>query len=237
MPDAEQIHHHFTQIQTTAAQQITLIGQIGKALRKNDYPALACRLWESHQALSIALASTSHMARAAIEAAEATPPQAPATAAATDDDARRKYECCKQTGLGEVWPVKRQDMRHGPTIAERMKQDLSIYPGAPSVNCLIEAGWTPEQISAHSPFGWTVNTPKSYALLENVRAGDSLIADGGFQCLALGEVALVKSDEHGLYVNCGDGHHYLDGQADEHGRLIGLTPFVTSPENTAPAEA
>jgi len=47
--------------------------------------------------------------------------------------------------------------------------------------------------------------------------GAELIADGGFTCLADGDVCKVRKDEHGLYVACAEGKHYLDGQLDEDG--------------------
>lgn len=61
--------------------------------------------------------------------------------------------------------------------------------------------------------------------------GAELIADGGFTCLADGEVCRVRKDDHGLYVPCAGSHegedygkpatadrtekHYLDGQLDD----------------------
>lgn len=57
-----------------------------------------------------------------------------------------------------------------------------------------------------------------------VREGDVLIADGGFTCIQTGSPLAVKADEDGLYFSCASGKHYLDGQEDENGDLIGLKP-------------
>lgn len=68
--------------------------------------------------------------------------------------------------------------------------------------------------------------------LADIKPGDVLIADGGFEphddsdtpCLAEGERLLVEADLQGeIYVRCRAGRHYLDGQHDEEtGELIGL---------------
>lgn len=54
-----------------------------------------------------------------------------------------------------------------------------------------------------------------------VSPGTVLIADGGFTCMRPG-AKIVRRGPHGLYVRCGCGRHYLDGQLDDDGRLIGL---------------
>ena len=44
---------------------------------------------------------------------------------------------------------------------------------------------------------------RSFALVKNVKAGDVLIADGGFTCLPEGLRCLVREDAGGnLYINC-----------------------------------
>lgn len=59
--------------------------------------------------------------------------------------------------------------------------------------------------------------------LDEVKEGDTIIADGGFTCMKAGP-RKVLSDEHGLFVECAEGKHYLDGQEDEEGAdLVGLT--------------
>lgn len=58
--------------------------------------------------------------------------------------------------------------------------------------------------------------------LNDLKAGDTIIADGGFTCMKAGE-KIVEADDAGLYVKCRSGHHYLDGQEAEDGELIGLS--------------
>lgn len=65
-----------------------------------------------------------------------------------------------------------------------------------------------------------------------VKAGDRLIADGGFPCIADGAVVTVEEDADGLFVRCsgpdddhdpnGRHHHYLVGQYGEDGFLVGM---------------
>ncbi len=59
--------------------------------------------------------------------------------------------------------------------------------------------------------------------MADLKAGDVLIADAGFSCIPEGEV-IVNGDEAGLYFECAEGRHRLDGQEDEPGGyLSGLT--------------
>jgi hypothetical protein len=59
--------------------------------------------------------------------------------------------------------------------------------------------------------------------LDQVKAGMTLIADNGFSCLKNGERYIVEGDADGeLYITCDAGHHYLEGQVDEDGELVGL---------------
>ena len=49
----------------------------------------------------------------------------------------------------------------------------------------------------------------------DVKVGDVLVPDGGFTCMREGTQRLVREDPHnGLYINCDDGKHFLDGQRD-----------------------
>lgn len=63
-------------------------------------------------------------------------------------------------------------------------------------------------------------------MCNEVKAGDRLIADGGFDCLTKGEECDVRSDKDGLYVACRQGQHYLDGQIGEGGVLVGFERAV-----------
>ena len=56
-----------------------------------------------------------------------------------------------------------------------------------------------------------------------VKAGNVLIADGGFTCLQEGQECLVRDYGKGLYVECSAGEHYLDGQlTDDEERYVGF---------------
>ena len=61
------------------------------------------------------------------------------------------------------------------------------------------------------------------ANLCTVSAGDILNVDAGFDCMA-GRVTVARGETGALYVPCACGRHYLDGQADSDGVLVGLTP-------------
>lgn len=78
---------------------------------------------------------------------------------------------------------------------------------------------------------------KAWAHRSGVRAGDKLRTDGGFTCLTEGEIRLVKmetgrlpgcsvqpppDDFSRLYIDCGEGRHYLEGQIGDDGELVGL---------------
>ena len=74
-----------------------------------------------------------------------------------------------------------------------------------------------------------------YARLKKVRAGDVLITDSGFTCMARNSAKTVYScrgRNGGLWIACRDGRHMLDGQLDERGRLIGLRWPKPPPSNT-----
>jgi hypothetical protein len=65
--------------------------------------------------------------------------------------------------------------------------------------------------STRPTYGQDLND-RSYARRFDVREGDWLEADGDFDCLVRGALRVVKKSEHGLYIECGEGRHYLDGQ-------------------------
>lgn len=69
--------------------------------------------------------------------------------------------------------------------------------------------------------------------LNEIKAGDTLKAGGGFTCIHPAATLVVHSDPntvqhpnaapgHGLYVDCAMGKHYLDGQAGDDGELVGF---------------
>ena len=81
---------------------------------------------------------------------------------------------------------------------------------------------------------------KPYALLSQTHPGDFLIADDGFisdrnqngievinfHCIRPNRKCEVKYHETGLYVTCGKGKHFLEGQLDfeDKDSLIGFYP-------------
>lgn len=69
---------------------------------------------------------------------------------------------------------------------------------------------------------------RAYAKLSAVKPGDHLQCDGGFTCLKDGAIRMVKRHVVGrdLYIDCADGGHTLDGQADDGEHLVGLYPVA-----------
>lgn len=77
----------------------------------------------------------------------------------------------------------------------------------------------------------------AWAKFDQVKAGDVLIADGGFTCITEGRACEVKVDDKGLFVDCAGSRftrppkdeakyrhqHYLDGQLDDGDLYIGFT--------------
>ncbi len=56
---------------------------------------------------------------------------------------------------------------------------------------------------------------RPFAKISDVKAGDKLKTDGGFTCMAEGEVKTIIADEAGrLFIECCDGRHALDGQEE-----------------------
>lgn len=61
--------------------------------------------------------------------------------------------------------------------------------------------------------------------LRDIKPGDRLVADAGFSCLRAGESYAVRSADNasGLFINCDHGRHYLDGQRNDAGEIVGLS--------------
>lgn len=68
--------------------------------------------------------------------------------------------------------------------------------------------------------------------LSDIGAGEMIAVDGGFTCMPAAANRLVLADDAGrLYVSCRGARnsgalserHYLDGQEDEAGELVGLS--------------
>ncbi len=58
--------------------------------------------------------------------------------------------------------------------------------------------------------------------LDDLKAGDTITLDGGFTCIPAGLV-VVEEDKDGKFFKCHEGKHYLDGQEDEAGHLVGIS--------------
>lgn len=61
---------------------------------------------------------------------------------------------------------------------------------------------------------------RAYAKLSELCVGSLVDVDKGFDCMRGRKV--VYKDKKGLYLLCSDGHHYLDGQLDDAGHLVGI---------------
>ncbi len=59
--------------------------------------------------------------------------------------------------------------------------------------------------------------------LIDLAVGDRIRGFEGFGCIPDTATRRVARDEHGLFVKCCEGRHYLDGQEDEDGNLVGIT--------------
>lgn len=76
-------------------------------------------------------------------------------------------------------------------------------------------------MSTHSTDG------KEYAKLSTLKPGDKVRTDGGFTCgMNNKELEVKKNSTGGLYVDCDEGMHGLDGQLSEedHDHLVGMWP-------------
>lgn len=59
--------------------------------------------------------------------------------------------------------------------------------------------------------------------LADVKPDDILITDGGFTCMKSGQHRVHRDQTGNLFIKCSYGNHYLDGQLDDDGTLVGLT--------------
>lgn len=66
--------------------------------------------------------------------------------------------------------------------------------------------------------------------IKEIKAGDIVEADAGFTCLSQGR-HLVQSSDSGLFISCSNGKHFIDGQVDDDGTVIGLK--LVSPSHEA----
>lgn len=61
--------------------------------------------------------------------------------------------------------------------------------------------------------------------LTDLKTGDRVIVDGGFDCMTQGIHPLqYDSREDAFFLHCVRGKHYLSGQEDNDGELVGISP-------------
>jgi len=62
--------------------------------------------------------------------------------------------------------------------------------------------------------------------LDELNLGQIVQVDDGFTCMPQGTKEVKASEDGTLFLECTDGRHYLDGQIDKDGDLIGITPVA-----------
>lgn len=71
--------------------------------------------------------------------------------------------------------------------------------------------------------------------LSDLKSGDTIVVDGGFPCMSDGPKTVHVTNNKDFYVICRDGRHFLSGQEDENGELIGISkPNHTTPKTSTP---
>lgn len=63
---------------------------------------------------------------------------------------------------------------------------------------------------------------RRYVRLDELKAGDVIETDDSFDCMARGQHKVEHFPDQGLYVRCLDDHHFLSGQDDGDGHLVGM---------------
>lgn len=61
-----------------------------------------------------------------------------------------------------------------------------------------------------------------YAKLDDLKPGYNVEVDGGFTCMDADVIKIVHSHENGLYIDCEEGRHFLNGQDDGDGYCVGI---------------
>lgn len=59
--------------------------------------------------------------------------------------------------------------------------------------------------------------------LSDIYEGQTIMLDGGFDCVAKGEATVLVDQRGSLYFKCSHGEHFIDGQVDIDGELIGIS--------------
>ena len=63
---------------------------------------------------------------------------------------------------------------------------------------------------------------KSRVHYDDLYVGLIVDIDRGFNCMPAGSKTVLKN-EGGFFVTCEEGRHYLDGQKDDDGYLVGIS--------------
>ena len=63
-----------------------------------------------------------------------------------------------------------------------------------------------------------VKIKTNWAKVSEVKAGSTIVTDGGSPCWHKNRRYRVHEDKDGLFFKCRDGHHGLDGQLSDNGR-------------------
>ena len=69
---------------------------------------------------------------------------------------------------------------------------------------------------------------RPYAKLSELYEGASVQVDDGFDCAEAWAIKLVGKDDKGLFFDCNEGKHYLDGQADDGEHCVGIYKVLRS---------
>lgn len=67
--------------------------------------------------------------------------------------------------------------------------------------------------------------------LSEIKEGDVLVVGHGFNCLEPATEHEVEMYAGGLFVACKYGKHFLEGQCDNNGNLVGFTKLQPELEN------
>jgi len=70
--------------------------------------------------------------------------------------------------------------------------------------------------------------------IQNVSPGDVLLTDAGFTCVKPYALVKIKKNKNGLYFECKEGKHYLEGQVvNKAGFMTGLTAIPVGNPRTS----
>lgn len=62
-----------------------------------------------------------------------------------------------------------------------------------------------------------------YVAYTKAVVGMQVLVDDAFECMSSVGLHTIQEDARGLYLECSHGKHYLDGQRNKDGYLVGIT--------------